>query len=113
MRTRTFVVVGLVAALLLAGVASFYASSHPDGLEYVAEQAGFADNAERSAAADSPLSGYEVKGVEHDGLSGGLAGVIGAVVVLMLAGGLAHAVRRRGHTPHEHDRVGQQGREDT
>lgn len=95
MRTRTFVIAGLVAALLVAGVGSYYASSRPDGLEYVAERTGFAHKAEDSGAADSPLSDYQVKGVENDRVSGGLAGVIGAVVVLVLAGGLAHAVRRR------------------
>jgi len=96
MRTRTFVVVGLLAALLVAGVASYWASSNPDGLEYVAEKVGFADAAKDSAAAGSPLSDYQVKGVESDALSGGLAGVVGALVVLVLAGGLAYAVRRRG-----------------
>lgn len=95
MRTRTFVVVGLVVTLLVAGVASYYASSHPDGLEYVAEQAGFADTAEDSAASDSPLSDYRVKGVENDAVAGGLAGVLGAVVVLVAAGGLTWLVRRR------------------
>jgi len=96
MRTRTFAVIALVAALLVAGVASYYASSHPDGLEHVAEKVGFADRAEDSPAAGSPLSDYEVKGVENDALAGGLAGVIGALVVLVLAGGLAHVVRRKG-----------------
>ena len=100
MRTRTFVVIGVLAALLVAGVASYYASSHPDGLEYVAEQAGFADKAEDSAAAGSPLSDYQVKGVENDAVSGGLAGVVGALVVLLVAGGLAYAVRRRGSAGH-------------
>jgi hypothetical protein len=95
-RTRTFVVIGLLATLLVAGVASYYASSHPDGLEYVAEQAGFADTAEDSATADSPLSDYQVKGVENDAVAGGLAGVIGGLVVLLLAGGLAYVVRRKG-----------------
>lgn len=95
MRTRSLVVVGLVVSLLVAGVASYYASTHPDGLEYVAEQAGFADTAEDSATSDSPLSDYRVKGVENDAVSGGLAGVLGAVVVLLLAGGLTWLVRRR------------------
>lgn len=95
MRTRTLVVVGLVVSLLVAGVASYYASTHPDGLEYVAEQAGFAHKAESSPASDSPLSDYRVKGVENDAVSGGLAGVLGAVAVLVLAGGLTWLVRRR------------------
>ncbi|GAB2749679.1 PDGLE domain-containing protein [Nocardioides pakistanensis] len=101
MRTRTFFVVALVAALLVAGGVSYFASSNPDGLEYVAEKVGFADAAEDHAAADSPLSDYQVKGVENDALSGGLAGVLGALVVLVLAGGLAWLVRRRGDAPDE------------
>jgi cobalt/nickel transport protein len=96
MRTRTLVLAGLVLALLLAGVGSYYASSHPDGLEYVAEQTGFLDTAEDSAAADGPLADYSARGVDDDRVAGGLAGVAGSVVVLLLAGGLAWAVRRRG-----------------
>jgi hypothetical protein len=102
MRTRTFLVIGLLAALLVAGGVSYYASSHPDGLEYVAEQVGFGDAAQGSATADSPLADYQVKGVENEAASGALAGVVGALVVLALATGLAYAVRRRGSA----DRVG-------
>ena len=53
MSTRRFFAVALVVSLLVAGVASYYASSHPDGLEYVAEQTGFIDSAEDSATVDS------------------------------------------------------------
>jgi cobalt/nickel transport protein len=95
-RTRTLVVAGIVVALLIAGVGSYFASRHPDGLMHVAQQAGFADKEKPSATSDSPLSGYQVKGIGNDAVSGGLAGVAGALVVLLLAGGLAYAVRRRG-----------------
>ena len=95
MKTRTLLLAGLVVALLLGGVASFYASSHPDGLEHVADQVGFLDTADDSAAADGPMADYEVKGVDNPRLSGGLAGVIGILVTLAVAGGLALAVRRR------------------
>ncbi|HEX6248071.1 MAG TPA: PDGLE domain-containing protein [Nocardioidaceae bacterium] len=96
MRTRTFVVVGVAVALLIAGVASYVASTNPDGLEYVAEQAGFAETAKDSATADSPLSDYQVRGVEDEAASGALAGMLGALVVLVVAGGLTYLVRRRG-----------------
>lgn len=95
MRTRTFVVAGLLAALVIAGVASYYASSHPDGLERVAEQTGFLDTADDSPAADGPMADYTVTGVDSPRLAGGLAGVIGVLVTLGLAGGVAYAVRRR------------------
>ena len=51
----------------MAGVASYYASSHPDGLEHVAEQTGFLDSAEDSATADSPLADYQTSGVDDAG----------------------------------------------
>ncbi|WP_244931955.1 PDGLE domain-containing protein [Nocardioides sp. W7] len=103
MRSRTFFVTGLLVALLVAGVASYYASSHPDGLEYVAGETGFLDSAEDSPAADSPLADYQTEGVGNERVSGGLAGAIGVLLVLGIAGGLAWGVRRR--TPAEADRA--------
>lgn len=101
MRTRTFVTLGILAALLVAGVGSYWASTHPDGLTHVAQQAGFSDTAKNSPAKGSPLSGYRVKGVDDPLVSRGLAGVVGAVVVLILAGGLTYAVRRKGPAEQE------------
>jgi PDGLE domain len=89
--TRVVLVVGLLAALLLAGVASVYASSRPDGLERVAEDQGFAQQAEEHPTADGPLADYQVGG----GGGTGVAGVIGVVVVLTLATGGAYALRTR------------------
>jgi cobalt/nickel transport protein len=94
-RGRTLWIAGLVAALLVAGFLSWYASSSPDGLEHVAEEAGFAHSAEDSATAGSPLADYLVDG-EENRLSAGAAGVVGVVVTLALAGGLTLALRRRG-----------------
>jgi len=94
-RSRTFLVTGLLVALLVAGVASYYASSHPDGLEYVAERTGFGGTAEDSPAADGPLADYQTEGVDDPRLSGGIAGVLGALTVLLLGGGLFWLLRRR------------------
>ena len=94
-RTTGFLLVGLLVALVIAGVGSYYASSSPDGLEWSAEKEGFLDTAEDSATADSPLADYEVSGVDDGRLSGGLAGVVGVVVTLVLAGGITLLVRRR------------------
>ncbi|WP_346619672.1 PDGLE domain-containing protein [Blastococcus montanus] len=96
-RGRTLWIAGLLAALVVAGVLSWYASSSPDGLEHAAEQAGFAQSAEDSATAGSPLADYLVDG-EENRLSAGAAGVIGVVVTLALAGGLTMVIRRRGST---------------
>ncbi len=45
---RRFFAVFLLSALLIAGVASYYASSHPDGLNFVAEKTGFIDQEKQS-----------------------------------------------------------------
>ncbi len=98
--TRRLVLVGLVVSLLVAGVLSYYASRHPDGLEHVAASLGFGTTQHESATSGSPLAGYAVRGVSDGRLSGGLAGVVGAVVVGLLMTGLVLLVRRRG--PREH-----------
>ena len=92
--TRVVVVVGLLLALLLAGVASYYAASTPDGLNRVAADEGFASSEEQYNDV-TPLADYETAGVEDDRLSGGLAGVAGCLVVLALAGGLTQVLRIR------------------
>lgn len=95
---------GLLVAVLLAGGVSYYASSAPDGLERVAEEVGFGAAAQESAVADGPLADYQVDGIESERLSGGLAGVVGALVVLVLSGGLTLLLRRgSGHEWQEPD----------
>ncbi len=101
MSRRAFLVAGLLVALVIAGVGSYYASSHPDGLEHVAERTGFIDSAEDSATADGPFADYRTAGIDDDRLSGGLAGVVGALTVLVLGGGLFWILRRRGPAPDE------------
>jgi hypothetical protein len=93
--TRVLVVTGLLVALLLAGVVSFYASTSPDGLNRVAEDKGFAGTQTKHASDRSPFAGYGTQGVSDGRLSKGVAGVVGCVVVLALAGGLTLVVRRR------------------
>ncbi|QGN56845.1 cobalt ECF transporter T component CbiQ [Nostocoides sp. HKS02] len=94
--TRRLVAVGLLVALFLGGVVSFYASRHPDGLSYVAHQVGFGATARPHLSDGSPFAGYSTKGISNHRLSGGIAGVLGVVVVGSLGGGLAWALRRRG-----------------
>ncbi|MEU4891074.1 energy-coupling factor ABC transporter permease [Streptomyces sp. NPDC044780] len=86
---------GLAAALLCAGVVSFYASASPDGLEKVAHDKGIDKKAEDHAAKDSPLADYGVKDISDTRLSGGLAGVIGVGATLAVGSGVFLVVRRR------------------
>jgi cobalt/nickel transport protein len=95
-RTKLFLLAGLLVALVLAGVISYYASADPDGLAKVSEDEGFAASEEAHDLEDSPLAGYETKDVDNERLSGGMAGVIGVGITFVVAGGVALAVRRRG-----------------
>jgi cobalt/nickel transport protein len=92
---RKFIVMGVLVSALLAGGASFYASSSPDGLEKVAEEVGFIDTAKDSANADTSLADYGVKGVENERLSVGVAGLIGVVATGAVSGGLFLLLRRK------------------
>lgn len=79
--TTWLVLGGVVVALLLAGIVSRFASSDPDGLTKVSEDKGFAHTEEPR---DAVLGDY-----------GSVTGVIGVLVVLGVAGGVAYVVRRR------------------
>ncbi len=96
MSSRRFFAAFLVVALLVAGGASYYASSHPDGLEFVAGETGFLDRADDSPTADSPLADYSTKGIDDTRVSGGVAGVAGCLLVLGISYGLFRVLRRRG-----------------
>lgn len=92
---KSVLVGAFVVALILAGVLSYYASGSPDGLNRVALDKGFSDTEKPHGTADGPLAGYSITGVDNERLAGGLAGIVGVVVVLSVASGLAFAVRRR------------------
>ena len=85
MKRGMFLAAGLAIALLLACFVAPHASSEPDGLEKVAADEGFADDAAPHALDDGPTTG----------LSTGVAGVIGVLVTFALGAGLFVVVRRR------------------
>jgi len=86
-RLRTFLVVGLLVAFVLAGVVSGFASPAPDGLEKVAADKGFGSTARTHDLDGSPVAGYQVTGVGDNRVATGLAGAIGVVSTLVVGGG--------------------------
>lgn len=89
----------LFAALFIAGVISWFASSQPDGLERVAIDQGFEHTAEEPPMEVMP--DYEVPGIGGP-LSTTVAGILGVAVVFglcMLLGRL-RAVRHSGRKTH-------------
>jgi hypothetical protein len=95
-RGTVAVIVGLALAVAfgLAFFVSPYASSEPDGLERVAIDSGFADQAREHALADGPLADYSVSGVDGAGLSTGLAGLIGVALCFLIGLSTMWIVRR-------------------
>ncbi len=94
MSRRLFVALALALAVGLATGVSPYASPAPDGLERVAGDKAFLDEAR--PAADAPIAGYAFAGVENERVATGLAGFAGSLGVFALGYGLALLVRRRG-----------------
>jgi hypothetical protein len=85
-------IIGLLVALVVA-LLSPLASPHPDGLERVAEEQGFAGQAQ-----DAPyqvIPDYTFPGVGDERVATILAGLAGTLIVFGLAYGLAWCVRRR------------------
>ena len=93
--TNKFISAGFLVAAILAGGASYYASSNPDGLEKVAEDVGFIDTAKDSAVADSPLADYGVAGIDNARVSGGLAGILGIIATGAVGGALFMFIRKK------------------
>ena len=94
-RDLKFYLIFFAAALVLAAVVSFYASSSPDGLEKVAEDIGFLDTAKDHSNSDFALADYGVAGVENERFSVGLAGTIGVVTTGVVAVVLFMALGRK------------------
>lgn len=84
--------VGLLIALGLA-VLSPLASSHPDGLEWVAEQKGFLNIARGPLYQIIP--DYVVPGISNGALATILAGIVGTFIVFLVALGIAYGRRNR------------------
>lgn len=81
-RTRILVVVGLVVVVAVAVGVSQFASGDPDGLEYVAEQEGFADRVEDHDLADFALADYGDGLTGNETLDTAIAGLVGVLVTL-------------------------------
>ena len=92
---KKLLIAGFAVSLFIAGFASYYASSSPDGLEKVAEDIGFIETAKENTNADTTLADYGVKGVENERLSTGAAGVIGVLATAGISTGLFLVLRRR------------------
>ena len=90
---RTFVVAGVLVALVFAAVISQFAVGDPDGLERVAQDTGFVDSGQDHALADSIFADYATAGIANEKLSLAIAGIVGTIVTLLVAYGLFIGLR--------------------
>lgn len=93
---RFYVGIAVVGLGIALGVAflSPLASSNPDGLEKVAEDEEFLDEAK-----DPPyevIADYVFPGVDNDNVATVMAGVLGVLIVAALTFGVAFLLRRSG-----------------
>jgi len=93
--TKKIVQVGLVASIFVAAIVSFYASGHPDGLEFVAEQVGFLNTAKDSALATSPFADYAFVGLENERISVAIAGILGVLLTAAISFGLFTFLKKK------------------
>lgn len=86
-------IVGGIAITLLVVLLSPFASSFPDGLEWVAEEKGFLDTAVPTSF--QILPDYTIPALGETGLSTIVAGTVGALLVAGIAFGLARLLRNK------------------
>jgi cobalt/nickel transport protein len=94
-RNTVLAIVAIVIIAITGVVLSQFASSEPDGLEYVAQQQGFEDDATDHAMGDAPLADYGANLSNDSVLATAAAGAIGLTVTLALAVGIFWIVRDR------------------
>ena len=94
MRFRSFVIGGVALVIGIVLLLAPWTSSHPDGLERVAIDKGFAESSTAHALEDGPLAEYRVHGVEEQRVATALSGLIGVAITFVLVTGLFTLLRR-------------------
>jgi len=96
-KTKQFMIIGLIVAIIIAVLAPFLASSNPDGLESSAEKILLPGIGEK-AIHESPMPDYIIPSLGEDPISGSIAIVIGVIIVFALAYGLGYLLKKRKNT---------------
>jgi hypothetical protein len=82
----------ILLSIVIAVLAAFFASAHPDGLEKVAETLGFI---EKGAERTSLMTDYAVPFISGEGISTATAGIIGILITLGLFAVLPLVLKKR------------------
>ena len=97
MKYKLFILAGILLALALAIFISPFASPHPDGLEWVAEQNGFLEAAENTQPLwnGSPIPDYAIPGIRNESVATALAGLLGVLIVLVIGWFISRMIVRK------------------
>jgi cobalt/nickel transport protein len=99
MKSTRWIWIGLATALAVGALLSLAASPAPDGLERVAEDKGFLEQAAGTPLLRSPLPNYVFPGIADERLATGLAGFLGTLALFAVGyvvGWALRSGRRRG-----------------
>ena len=86
---------GFLIAVAVAVFLSPFASRCPDGLERVAEEKGFLQDAEGRQILEAPVPDYALPGLRNEPLATAAAGFLGTVATFALALAVARLLARR------------------
>ena len=95
-QTKQFIIIGISIAIIIAILAPFLASSNPDGLESTIEKVLLPGVSEEEIH-ESPMPDYIIPSLGETPISGGIAIVIGVLVVFALAYGLGYLLKKKKH----------------
>jgi len=95
MNMKKLIIIGLFIAVAIAVFLSPLASSHPDGLEKVAEDKNFLQKAEEKEIIKAPVPDYSMPGIKNEKVAGSIAGLIGTLLVFAVAYGIGVFLKSR------------------
>ena len=94
---RKTLVVGILIALAIGGVVSYFASGAPDGLEKTQEELGAAEPVQKGVEAPpSVFEEYHLAWLGEGFWGNAVAGIAGSLLVLGLVLAAGHLLKRRG-----------------
>jgi hypothetical protein len=96
MKRRELYIALLICSVIVALAAAF-ASTNPDGLEWVSRGLGFASTTEQGGAL-APFSSYEVPAIGQSFISTFVAAILGIAavfIIVLLVGRIVQGMRRR------------------
>jgi hypothetical protein len=92
---RKTIILALIISIAVVVLAAAFASSHPDGLEWVARRLGFLGQAEEASSVSAPMPDYTISAIKFPFWSSLAAGTIGVGAVFLVTYLIGRLVRRR------------------